>query len=103
MYNSDRKLAKESIDVENSGQAVSVQMFGATVLSIAVRGPASAEYALDARLDGDDDWTQDVATTYSGDVDEVIRTGMPEVRVRCVTGTGTVDDTADVKLGAGGG
>lgn len=105
MYDGDRKLEKATIDIENAGGTVAVSMQGATTLSLSVRGDGTAEYVLDARLDGEDTWTQDVDQTYSGaaDYDDVLQTGMPEVRVRCVTGTGTVDDTAEIKLAAGGG
>lgn len=105
MYAGDRKLTKETIDIETSGGTAVVKMQGSTLLSIAIRGDAAASYVLDARLDENDTWTTDVASTYSGaaDYDDIVETGMPEVRVRCTTGTGTVDDTATIKLGAGGG
>ena len=104
-YDGDPKLAKETIDIESSGASVAVKMFGADLLSLSVRGDNTAEYVLDARLDGSDDWTQDIDQTYSGasDYDDVVRTGMPEVRVRCTSGTGTADDKATIKLAAGGG
>ena len=104
-YNGDLKLAKETIDIESAGATAAVYMGGADILSLHVRGDGTAEYVLDARLDGDDNWTEDVDQTYSGasDYDDVVRTGMPEVRVRCTSGTGTANDTATIKLAAGGG
>lgn len=105
MYDGDQKLTKETIDIETSGGTATVKMAGATLLSLSIRGDGTAEYVLDARLGKDDDWTEDVASEYTGaaDYDDVVETGMPEVRVRCTSGTGTVDDTATIKLGAGGG
>lgn len=105
MYDGDRKLEKATIDIEATGATAEVSMQGATLLSLSIRGDGTASYVLDARLDGDDDWTEDVDQTYSGaaEYDDVVRTGMPEVRVRCTSGTGTADDTAVVKLAAGGG
>lgn len=105
MYDGDRKLEKATIPITDPGETVEVSMSGATLLSLSIRGDGTAEYVLDARLDGSDTWTQDIASTYSGaaDYDDVVETGMPEVRVRCTTGTGTVDDTAEIKLAAGGG
>jgi hypothetical protein len=104
-YAGDPKLAKETIDIEASGATVAVKLFGADLLSLSVRGDGTAEYVLDARLGGSDTWTEDVDQTYSGaaDYDDVVRTGMPEVRVRCTSGTGTPDDSAEIKLAAGGG
>lgn len=104
-YNGDRKLAKETIDIENAGATVEVKMMGSETLSLSVRGDAAAEYVLDARLDGEDSWTQDVDQTYSGsaDYDDTVTTGYPEVRLRCTSGTATAGDSATVKLAAGGG
>jgi hypothetical protein len=105
MYDGDRKLEKATIDIENAGATAAVSMQGATLLSLSIRGDGTASYVLDARLDGSDDWTEDIASTYSGaaDYDDVVRTGMPEVRVRVTSGTGTAGNTATIKLGAGGG
>ena len=104
-YAGDPKLAKETIDIEAAGATAAVYMSGADILSLHVRGDGTAEYVLDARLGGSDTWTEDVDQTYSGaaDYDDVVRTGMPEVRVRCTSGTGTPDDSAEIKLAAGGG
>lgn len=105
MYAGDRKLTKETIDIENAGETVTVQMRGATVLSLSIRGDGTAEYVVDARLDGQDTWTMDVGRTYAGasEYDDVLETGVSEVRVRCTTGTGGGGDGAEIKLGAGGG
>jgi len=104
-YDGDPKLAKETIDIEAAGGSVAIKMFGADLFSLSIRGDDTAEYRLDARLDGSDDWTEDVDETYSGaaDYNDFVRTGMPEVRVRCTSGTGTPDDEATIKLAAGGG
>lgn len=105
MYDGDRKLEKATIDIENAGATVAVSLQGATLFSLSVRGDGTAEYVLDARLDGGDDWTEDVDQTYSGaaNYDDTLRTGMPEVRIRCTSGTGTAGNQAEIKLAAGGG
>lgn len=102
---SDPKQTEETIDIETSGGTAEVRMHGATMLSIAIRGDGTAEYVLDAQLDRQGDWIEDVASTYSGasDYDDVVETGMPHVRVRCTSGTATVDDSATITLSAGGG
>ncbi len=101
----DKKEVEETIDIENSGGTVEVDMMGATLLSLAIRGDGTAEYVLDAKLTRGSNWIQDIASTYSGgsDYDDTLRTAMPKVRVRCTSGTGTPDDTATVTLSAGGG
>ena len=103
-YNGDLKLANDTIDIETAGATVSVSMNGATTLSLSVRGDAATDYALDARLDGSDEWTQGVTAGYSGDTIDAVETlGWPEVRVRVVSGTAGAGDTAEIKLAAGGG
>mgnify|MGYP000541808000 CR=1 FL=1 len=105
MYDGDRKLEKATIPITDSGETVEVSMSGATLLSLSIRGDGTAEYVLDARLDGGDDWTEDVDQTYSGaaNYDDTLRTAMPKVRVRCTSGTASANDTATVTLSAGGG
>ena len=104
-YDGDPKLSKTTLSITNAGDAATVKMFGADLLSLSVRGDGTAEYVLDARLGGDDDWTEDIDQTYSGaaDYDDIVRTGMPEVRIRCTSGTGSAGDEATIKLAAGGG
>lgn len=101
----DKKETSQTIPITNPGETAEVEMMGATILSIAIRGDATAEYVLDAKLTRGNNWIEDVDSTYSGtsDYDDVVETGMPMVRVRCITGTGTADDTATVTLSAGGG
>jgi hypothetical protein len=98
------RSANDTIDIENSGNAVSVKMAGATIVSLHIRGDGTAEYQWDAKPRGGN-WIQDVAGEYTGsaDYDDVLETGVEEVRIRCNTGTGTPDDTADIYLSAGGG
>lgn len=105
MYAGDRKLEKKTIDIETAGATAEVKMHGATTLSLSVRGDAAADYAIDARLDENDSWTQGVGATYSGaaDYDDTDELGWPEVRIRCTSGTATAGDSATVKLAAGGG
>lgn len=101
----DKKEVEETIDIETAGNSVEVEMMGATLLSLAIRGDGAADYVLDAKLTRGSNWLQDVASTYSGsaDYDDVVQTGMPKVRVRCTTGTGTPGDSATITLSAGGG
>ena len=105
MYDGDRKLEKTTIEITDSGGTATVSLQGADLLSLSIRGDGTAEYVLDARLDGSDDWTEDVDQTYSGaaNYDDTLRTGMPEVRIRCTSGTGTAGNQAEIKLAAGGG
>ena len=100
----DKKENAATIDIETAGNTVDVDTLGATVLSLAIRGDASASYAVDAKLTRGSNWIQGVAT-YSGsaDYDDTITTGYPKLRVRCTSGTGTAGDAADVTLSAGGG
>lgn len=92
-----------TIDIENAGESAQVRMMGATVASIAIRGDAAATYVLDAKT-RDGDWRQDVGSTYSGqsDYDDVVTTGMSQIRVRCTSGTGNGGDEAVVTISAGG-
>lgn len=98
------KEVEETIDIETAGNSAELRMLGATVFSLAIRGDATAEYALDAKLTRSDTWIEGLETfTGSADYDDTLTTGYPVVRVRCTTGTATVDDTATVTLSAGGG
>jgi hypothetical protein len=102
----DRKQTEETIPIDTAGETVEVEMHGATTLSVAIRGDATAEYALDAQLDRQTDWIQgNPDTTYTGsaDYDDVVTTGMPRVRVRVTTGTAGSGDEATITLSAGGG
>jgi hypothetical protein len=105
MFEGDQKLTKTTLDIENAGATATVKMAGADLLSLSVRGDGTASYVLDARLGRDDTWVQDIASTYSGasDYDDVVRTGMPEIRIRCTSGTANAGDQATVRLAAGGG
>jgi hypothetical protein len=98
------RSANETIDIESAGGAVSVILGGATIVSLHIRGDATAEYQWDARPRGGS-WIQNIGTEHTGqsDYDEVFETGVEEVRIRCSTGTGGSGDTADVYLSAGGG
>lgn len=94
----------ETIDIETSGNSVALELNGRTHISLAIRGDSAASYVLDARKVGGT-WRKDVGKTFSGNSDysDVLRTGAEEVRVRCSSGSGTPDDSADIDLmGAGG-
>lgn len=100
----DPKQTEETITIDSSGNAVPVQMHGATIVSLTIRGDASAEYQWDARI-RQGDWKENVGTEYTGsaDYDDVLETGAHEVRIRCSSGTGGTDDEATITLSAGGG
>jgi len=105
MSSTDPKETETTLDIENAGGTAEVRMHGATILSMAIRGDAAADYVIDARLTRSSAWVQDVGATYSAsaDYDDVIETGYPYIRVRCTTGTATAGDQAIVTLSAGGG
>lgn len=98
------RSANETIDIENAGNAVSVEMGGATIVSLHIRGDAAASYQWDAKPRGGN-WIQNVGSEYTGsaDYDDVFETGVEEVRIRCSSGTASAGDSADIYLSAGGG
>ena len=99
------RATRETIDIENSGGTVELETAGATIVSVHIRGDASATYQWDVKRPRDSSWIQDADSEYSGsaDYDDVFETGVAEVRIRCATGTGGSGDTADILLSAGGG
>lgn len=101
----DKKEVEETIPIETTGETVTVEMMGSTILSIAIRGDATAEYVLDAKITRGSNWIQDVDETYTGsaDYDDTLTTGYPRLRVRCTSGSGGASDEATVTLSAGGG
>jgi len=98
------RSANETIDIETAGNSVSVELGGATIVSLHIRGDAAASYQWDAKPRGGS-WVQNIGTEHSGssDYDEVFETGVEEVRVRCSSGTGSAGDSANIYLSAGGG
>lgn len=101
----DPKETETTIDIETAGGTAEVRMHGATILSLAIRGDAAADYVIDAKLSRSSNWISDVDATYSANADynDVIETGYPHIRVRCTTGTATAGDSATITLSAGGG
>lgn len=97
------RVTAETIGIENSGNAVTIQLHGRTIVSMIIEGDGAADYAWDARKTGGS-WKQDVGTTYTGssNYDDVIETGAQEVRIRCTSGTGSGNDEADILLMSGG-
>ena len=94
---------RETIDIQTSGQTVSVNVEGRTTLEIAIRGDAAADYALEGRESPSAAWVR-LPTTYAGsaDYDDTQTVGWHQMQVVCTSGTATVDDTATVILCAGG-
>jgi len=88
-----------TIDIENSGNAASIDLSGRTIVSMIVEGDGTAEYQWDAKRTGGT-WKQNVGKEYTGssDYDDVMETGAQEVRLRCSSGTGGSGDTADILL-----
>lgn len=98
-----KRTAEQTIDIENAGATVSVRMEGAEIVSVHIRGDATAEYQWDARL-RQGSWIQNIGPEYTGqsDYDDVFETGMQEVRIRCSSGTASGGDQATVTISAGG-
>ncbi len=98
------QVAEETINIETAGGTAAIRMLGATIVSLHIRGDATAEYQWDARLRGGS-WIENVADEHTGsaDYDAVRETGDVEVRVRCSSGSGGADDQATITLSAGGG
>jgi len=96
--------SKETIDIETSGGGVTLTLTGRTIVSLAIRGDGTATYQVDARTRAGS-WIQSVSSEYSGsaDYDDVLETGVTEMRIRCSTGTGTGGDQATITLMASGG
>lgn len=100
---SDSQVAEETIDIENPGESVSVRMLSATIVSVHIRGDATAEYQWDVRrVRGS--WIQNAGSEYTGqsNYDDIFETGAQEVRIRCSTGTSGAGDQATITLMAGG-
>jgi hypothetical protein len=93
---------EETIDIENAGNAVALRLLGATIVSVYIEGQANASYQVDVRRNGGS-WIQDVGDTYaaSPDADDVIETGVEELRVRCSSGSGGSGDQATITIMAG--
>lgn len=98
------RVSDETIDIETSGNAVALRLSGRTIVSMLVEGDGAADYAWDVRKTGGG-WKQGVGKSYSGasNYDDVIETGVEEIRLRCTSGTGGAGDSADILLMAGGG
>lgn len=96
--------ANETIDIEDPGSTVEVDMAGATIVSMHIRGDGTAEFKWDAKPRRGT-WIQDIGPEYTGsaDYDDVLESGVERVRIRCTTGTGSAGDTADIYLSTGGG
>jgi hypothetical protein len=101
---SSPRVSRETIDIENAGNAVSIRMMGATIASLHIRGDAAADYQWDVR-DRGGSWIQNAGTEYTGsaDYDDDVEMGVSEVRIRCSSGSGGAGDTAEILLSAGGG
>jgi hypothetical protein len=94
----------ETIDIQSAGGTVAVVMGGSTIVSVHIRGDGTAEYKWDAKPRGGS-WIQDIGPSYTGsaDYDDVLETGVEQVRIRCSSGTANANDTADIYVSAGGG
>jgi len=96
--------AEETIDVENSGNAVSLDIGGRTQVFFHVDGTAGNEYQIDVRRTGGA-WIQNVGSAFTGSADYTkLASTLPaqEVRLRCSSGTGGGGDTATITLMASG-
>ena len=90
---------EETVDIEGSGNAVSLRLLGNNIVDIHVRGDAAADYEVDVRRNGGG-WIQGVRSGYSGSAnyDDVLETGAEELRLRCTSGTGAAGDSATITL-----
>lgn len=90
---------EETIDIETSGNAVTLRLQGHTIVDVHIRGDAAADYAVDVRRKGGA-WIQGVRSGYSGsaDYDAVLETGADEIRIRCISGTASAGDLGKITL-----
>lgn len=95
---------RDTIDIETAGNSVDCRLEGRTIVELVIKGDGAANYKIDARESDSASWVQDVGPTYSGSANymDTVETGWAEIRVRCTSGTGTVDDSAEIILCAGG-
>jgi len=90
---------EKTIDIEGSGNAVTLRLLGNNIVDVHVRGDAAADYEIDVRRNGGS-WIQGVRSGYSGSAnyDDVLETGAEEIRLRCSSGTGTAGNEATITL-----
>ena len=93
---------QETIDIENSGNSVSLDTKGHTIVDVHIRGDSTADYAVDVKS-RDGSYVEAVTSGYSGsaDYDDVLERGAKYVRIRCTSGTGSAGDQATISLFAG--
>ena len=91
-----------TISIENAGNDVSLELLGATLVSVHIRGDAAADYAVDVKP-RQGSWIQGVTSGYSGSAnyDDVIEQPAYELRIRCTSGTAGSGDQATITLMAG--
>jgi len=90
---------EKTIDIETSGEVVSLDLLGHSIVSVHIQGDGAAEYEWDVRRNGGD-WIQGVREAYTGSAsyNDVVETGAEEVRLRCSSGTGGADDQATITI-----
>jgi hypothetical protein len=90
---------EETIDIENSGNTVSLRLKGADTLTLIVKGDGAADYEFDARI-RQGAWRENIGSSYSAvfDYDDVRDSGADEIRVRCSSGTTSPGDQATITL-----
>jgi len=90
---------EETIDIENSGNTVSLKLQGADTLTLIIEGDGAADYEFDARI-RQGEWRENIGSSYSGssDYDDVRDSGADEIRVRCSSGTASAGDQAAITL-----
>lgn len=95
--------ARETIDIENSGNGVEVETNGRTIVEVAIRGDAATAYEVQWREHPNAAWVSS-PKTYSGSAnyDDTIETGARDIRIECTSGTGTAGQSAEIILSAGG-
>lgn len=95
---------RQTIDIETAGNTVELALHGNDTVEIVIRGDGTASYAIDVRESDSGTWMQDAGPTYSGSADysDTLSSGVPQLRVRCTSGTATAGNQADVLVSAGG-
>jgi hypothetical protein len=96
-------VTEETIDVENSGNAVSLRINGRTEVRLNIDGETGNEFQFDVRRIGGS-WIQNVGSSYtaSANYDDSRTEPAPELRVRCSSGTSNANDSATITIMASG-
>lgn len=95
---------RETIDIETSGNGVTINLKGRHICEVHIDGDGAATYRVDGRESEKANWVQGTRADYTGSAryDDYIETGWAQLRIQCTSGTATAGDSATVVLCAGG-